>query len=73
VETYFDDGKNGVTLQKRPAMKQVLADLTRPERTFSVDLVLDVTVVSKRRPRGRRCDGLGRRREDLVCSRMDTA
>jgi len=43
VETYVDAGRSGLTLQKRPAMKRLLEDATRPGRPFDAILVYDVS------------------------------
>ncbi len=43
VDTYLDAGRSGLTLEKRPAMKRLLADVTQPERAFSMILVYDVS------------------------------
>lgn len=43
VATYFDAGRSGLTLHKRPAMRKLLKDVTAPDRPFSVILVYDVS------------------------------
>ena len=43
IDTYLDAGKSGLTLQKRPAMKRLLQDVTRPDRAFCMVLVYDVS------------------------------
>ena len=43
VRTYADEGKSGLTLTQRKGLRQLLDDVRRPERDFSVVLVLDVT------------------------------
>lgn len=43
AQTYLDAGRSGLTLQKRPAMRRLLLDVTNPERTFSTILVYDVS------------------------------
>ncbi|MBK6008726.1 recombinase family protein [Ramlibacter ginsenosidimutans] len=43
VQTYLDAGKSGLTLEKRPAMRRLLLDVTKPDRTFSMVLVYDVS------------------------------
>ena len=43
VDTYLDAGKSGLTLQKRPAMRRLLQDVTKPDRAFCLVLVYDVS------------------------------
>lgn len=43
VETYFDAGRSGLTLAKRPAMKKLLKDVAAEARHFSVALVYDIS------------------------------
>ncbi|CAN7648625.1 recombinase family protein [Phenylobacterium sp. LjRoot225] len=43
VETYADPGKSGLTLAGRPGLKQLLADVLRPDCPFEAVLVLDVS------------------------------
>jgi DNA invertase Pin-like site-specific DNA recombinase len=43
VETFADEGRSGVTLEKRPAMKRLLLAAANRERNFSIILVYDVT------------------------------
>lgn len=43
IDTYLDAGKSGLTLEKRRAMRRLLLDVTRPERSFSIVLVYDVS------------------------------
>src|SRR5215208_8503100 len=43
VTTYSDEGRSGVSLQKRPAMQQLLVDVTQAARLFSTVLVYDVS------------------------------
>jgi DNA invertase Pin-like site-specific DNA recombinase len=43
IRTYADEGKSGVTLAGRPAMQQLLIDVTERDCPFDVILVLDVS------------------------------
>lgn len=43
VATYADEGKSGLTLRERKALKRLLHDVCQPERNFEIILVLDVT------------------------------
>lgn len=43
VDTYLDAGRSGLTLEHRPAMRRLLRDVTRQDRTFSMILVYDVS------------------------------
>lgn len=43
VATYFDDGKSGLTLAGRPALKQLLRDVLSGKPPFEAVLVLDVS------------------------------
>jgi len=43
VETYFDAGKSGLTLQKRPAMKRLLHDVTAADCPYATVLVYDIS------------------------------
>ena len=43
VATYFDDGKSGLTLAGRPALKQLLRDVLSGVPPFEAILVLDVS------------------------------
>lgn len=43
IGTYLDAGRSGLTLQKRPAMKKLLRDVTSPDREFSAVLVYDIS------------------------------
>jgi DNA invertase Pin-like site-specific DNA recombinase len=43
LETYEDSGKSGLTLDRRPALKRLLADVLRDGRKFRAILVLDVS------------------------------
>jgi DNA invertase Pin-like site-specific DNA recombinase len=43
VETYFDAGRSGLTLQRRPAMKKLLNDVTLEHRSFAEVLVYDIS------------------------------
>lgn len=43
INTYFDAGKSGLTLTKRPEMRRLLSDVTAPTCPFSVVLVYDVS------------------------------
>jgi DNA invertase Pin-like site-specific DNA recombinase len=43
IRTFLDAGRSGLTLRKRPAMKQLLQEVTNPQRSFSVVLVYDIS------------------------------
>lgn len=43
VESYFDAGRSGLTLHKRPAMKKLLADVAQDDCPFAVVLVYDIS------------------------------
>jgi DNA invertase Pin-like site-specific DNA recombinase len=43
VETYFDAGRSGLTLHKRPAMKKLLNDVADEQCPFSIVLVYDIS------------------------------
>lgn len=43
VETYSDEGKSGLTLERRPAMRRLLTAVSSAHRQFSMILVYDVT------------------------------
>lgn len=43
VRTYFDAGRSGLTLTKRPEMRRLLADVTAADCSFSIVLVYDVS------------------------------
>ena len=43
LKTYEDAGKSGLTLDRRPALKRLLADVLSDERQFRAILVLDVS------------------------------
>jgi DNA invertase Pin-like site-specific DNA recombinase len=43
VETYFDAGRSGLTLARRPAMKKLLKDVVAEPRHFDVVLVYDIS------------------------------
>src|SRR5678815_1592148 len=43
IQTYADQGKSGLTLQKRQGLRQLLQDVENGEVTFSIILVYDVS------------------------------
>lgn len=43
VQTYFDSGRSGLTIEKRPQMRKLLQDVVDPHCAFSTILVYDVS------------------------------